>query len=57
MKRIEKEISINIGTLKSYGKYGDKIMLPELDAYISLTVKIEPENNTEGKVLGVGVIN
>jgi len=49
MKRIEKEISINIGTLKSYASMANKIMLPELDAYISLTVKIEPENNTEGK--------
>jgi len=39
MKRINRELTINLGTLKDYGSYRDKIVLPELDCYISLIVK------------------
>jgi len=45
MRRIEKTITVNIGTLKAYGSYCDKIVLPELDAYIALTVVEEKRSD------------
>lgn len=37
----EKEITVNIGTLQAYGRYIDKIIIPELNAYIALVVKYD----------------
>jgi hypothetical protein len=48
MKRIAKELTINLDTLETWGRYHDKILIPELDAYISLTVIAEPRNIPEG---------
>jgi len=47
MRRIEKTITVNIGTLKAYGSYCDKIILPEFDAYIALTVVEEKKVDKE----------
>jgi len=53
MKRIEKELIVNMGTLETWGKYHDKLVIPELDAYISLTVIKEPQTeNRDGKQIG-----
>jgi len=41
MKRITKELTVNIKTLNRFGSYHDTILIPELDAYISLAVIAE----------------
>jgi len=57
MKTIEKKITVNLGTLKAYGEYIDKIYIPELDAYISLIVSEEKTVNTKGRELSAKPTN
>jgi hypothetical protein len=48
MKRIEKDLTVNIDALKTWGRYHDTILVSELGAYISLTVIAEKRNMPEG---------
>lgn len=50
---IEKEITVNVGTLEAYGSYVDKMYIPEKDLHIRLIVKKEPQREIKGEGIGV----